>query len=111
MGLFCGGLDDGLTGDQGSCQHDIYGSAHGSKVKANPVSMQALLTRLQRHVFFSFIHHRAQSLKPLDMLVDGAGGKIAAAGQSHTGLAKPAQQRTHQVVAGPHPSYQLPIRL
>ena len=34
------------------------------------------------------------------MLVNGPGSKVAAAGQSHMGFTKPAQQRTHQIEAG-----------
>ena len=72
--------------------------------------MKSLLRGLQRDVFFRLVHIGTQSQKALDVLVNGAGGKIAAAGQRHMGMTKPAQKRAHQVVAGAHLFHKLRIR-
>ena len=64
--------------------------------------MKALFRRLQSHIVLRLVHIRAQGQEALNMLVDGTGGKIAAAGQGHMGMAEPAKQSPHQIIAGPH---------
>ena len=47
--------------------------------------------------------------KTLDMLVNGTGSEITAAGQGHMGLVEAAQQRAHQIIAGAHLLHQIVI--
>ena len=103
-------FDDRLTGQQGCRHHNVDRSAYACHVQADPGAVKSLLRGLQRDVFFRLVHIGTQSQKALDVLVNGAGGKIAAAGQRHMGMTKPAQKRAHQVVAGAHLFYKLRIR-
>ena len=111
VGLLGRGLDDGLAGDQAGRQHDIHRGTHGSHIQADALAPQALFAGLQGHIFLRLIHQGTQGLETLDVLVDGPGGEVAAAGQCHMGLAEAAQQGTHQVVAGPHLLDQIRVRL
>ena len=52
------------------------------------------------HIAADGVHLGAQKLKALDMLVDGTGAEIAAAGHGHLGLAEPTQQRPEKIVRG-----------
>ena len=104
-------FDDGLTGQQGRRQHDVDGRAHGRHVQADPTAVESLLTGGQSDIFFRLVNVCAQRQKAFDMLVNGAGGKIAAAGQRHMSSAEPPQQRTHQIIAGTHSADELLIRL
>ena len=111
VGLLRGGFDDGLSGNQGGRQHNVHGGAYACHVQADASAPQAFLAGLQAHILLGFVHHRSQSLKALDVLVNGTGGEVAAAGQRHSGLAEPAEQGSHQVVAGSHPPNQLAVGL
>ena len=111
VGLFGGVFNDGLTGDQAGCQHDVDGGANGGHVQADPSSLQAVAAGLQRDEFIGLIHIRTQEQKALDVLVDGPGGEVAAAGQGDLGLAEAPQQSAHQVVAGPHLPHQCGVGL
>ena len=73
--------------------------------------MESVFTGFQCHIFFRFIHRCTQHLKALDVLVNGTGGEIAAAGQRHMCLAETTQQCTHQIIAGAHLLDQFRIRL
>ena len=102
-------LDHRLSRQKRRRQHNVHGSTHTRHVQAHSVAAKAVRTGLQVYIIIILVHFSAQGNKPLDMLINGTGGKITAAGQCHMSLAEPAQQRTHQVIAGPHLSYQLRV--
>ena len=81
-------------------QHGVDGGAHRHGVEKDMVAFQAL----GLHIDHAAAHgvFRAQSGEGLEMLVDGAGAQIAAAGHRHRGGAEPAQQRAQEIVAGAH---------
>ena len=110
MGFLGGVLDNGLPRQQRRRQHDVHGSPHAHHVQADLSAMKSPNTGLQSHIVVGFVHIGPQGQEALDVLVDGPGGKVAPAGQSHVGLAEAAQQRTHQVIAGPHFPHQCRIR-
>ena len=102
MGLLGRVFNNGLPGKQSCRHHNIHGSAHACHIQGDSGPVKALFRGLQSHIVLRLVHIRAQGQEALDMLVDGTGGKIAAAGQRHMGMAEPAKQGPHQIVAGPH---------
>ena len=102
MGLFGRVFDDGLAGQQGGGDHDVDGGAHGGQVQTQTAAVQSAGTGAEGHIFRIFVHLGAQGPEALYVLVDGTVGEGAAAGQRHMGLAEPAQQSAHQIVAGAH---------
>ena len=111
VGLLGGVLYDRLTGQQRRRQHDVHRGSHTGNIQTDPVAPEAFLTGLQGHIVLRLVHIGSQGKEALDMLVDGPGSKITAAGQGHMGLSEPAQQRPHQVVAGPHLPHQVGVGL
>ena len=107
MGLTGGVFDDG--GPLGQCRrhHNVHGSAHGHHVQIDVGPLQMTVLGPGVDVAALHGHLRAHGGKALDMLVDGPHAEIAAAGHGHRGLAKAAQQRAQQVIAGPDPPRQL----
>ena len=79
-------------------------------IQIDTARMQSLEAGFQLHILLRLIHHGTQSLKALNMLVNGAGSKVTAAGQSHVCFAKPAQQCAHQIIGSTHFLDQVCIR-
>ena len=90
---------------QHGSQHGVHGSTDGHRVKEHMPAHQVVGLDMNLTVL-----HRVLSAKggeSLQMLVDGTGAEIAAAGHSDLACTKTAQQRTQEVVAGPHLAGQL----
>ena len=100
VGFLGGVFNDGLAGEQGRGDHDVHRRAHRRHVQADPIALQAVGPGLQGHIVLGLLHLRAQGQEALDVLVDGAGGKAAPAGQRHMGPAEAAEQRAHEIIAG-----------
>lgn len=83
----------------GGGQQHIDGAAHRDHIEKYVVAHQ--MVGLGVHHAAPVLDGRAQRFKALQMLVDGAGADIAAAGIGHLGPAPAAQQRAQQVIAGP----------
>ena len=64
--------------------------------------MQTVGSRGQIYIVLGLIHIGTQCDKAFDVLVDGTGCKITAAGQCHIGMLETAQQCAHEVIAGAH---------
>ena len=111
MGLLGRVFDHRLAGQQGRRHHDIHSGTHAGHIQCDSGPMEAALRGFQGHIVLPLIHVRAQSQKALDVLIDGPGCKIAAAGQGHMGMAEAAQQRAHEIIAGPHLFDQFRVRL
>ena len=82
MGLLGAVFQNGLALCHHSGEHTVHGSAHADLIKE-----AVLCTQCAEH---------------LEVLVDGAGAQIAAAGHGHLCLAKAGEQCTQEVVAGTH---------
>ena len=90
---------------QHGSQHGVHGSTDGHRVKEHMPAHQVVGLDMDLTVL-----HRVLSAKggeSLQMLVDGTGAEVAAAGHSDLACTKTAQQRTQEVVAGPHLAGQL----
>ena len=110
--MFLGSVfNNGLAFQQNAGHHNIGRCANGRHIQANTVAGQAILAGGQCHVLFRFFHASAQGLEALDMLVNGAGSKAAAAGQGHMAITKATQQGAHQIIAGTHLLDQGSLRL
>ena len=82
-------------------QHQVHGGAHGHHVQIDLSSLQSGPVGGGADVAVFHFHPGAQGGQALDVLVDGASAQVAAAGHGHLRVAEAAQQRAHQIVAGP----------
>ena len=105
VGFLGGVFNDRLSGQQTGSQNDIHRSAYADHVKTDTVATQTVGAGQEVDIIFRLIHIRTQRHKALNVLVDGPGCEIAAAGQRHISPVEPAQQRAHQIVAGTHFGY------
>ena len=81
--------------------HDVHGGAHRHHIQIDIGAVQMAVFGPGIDIAALHGHLGAHGGKALDMLVDGPHTEIAAAGHSHRSLAKTAQQRAQQVIAGP----------
>ena len=93
-------LQHGLALSQHGAEHGVHGSAHRHGVKEHMGALQPVAL----HMDTAVLHRvgRAQSGKGFQVLVDGAGAQVTAAGHGHLCRAEPAQQRPQEVIAGAH---------
>ena len=86
--------------EAGSRQHDIDGGADAGHIQVDMRTVHAAVgigddaAGLGGHI-------RAQRLKALEMLVDGADAQVAAAGHADLRGAEPAQKRPDEVIGSP----------
>ena len=95
-------LDDGVAFRPDGGHHDIHGSAHGDHIQIDVGALEA--AGLRGSVDEAALHHDlgAKRGKALHVLVDGAHPEVAAAGHGDLRLAEAAQERTNQIIGGPH---------
>ena len=100
MGLFRHIFQHGLAPGQHSAEHGVHGSPHRHGIKEHMRARKLFAA----HVDHAVLHRvaRPQSAESLQVLVDGAGPQVAAAGHGHLRRAEAAQQRAQKVIAGPH---------
>ena len=94
-------FQNGLTLRHDSGQHAIHGRADADLIKEDVGTGQALLGADGDHAVVHTVLG-AQSAEGLEVLVDGAGAKVAAAGHGHLRLAEAGEQRTQEIIAGAH---------
>ena len=100
MGLLGHIFQHGLALGQHGAEHGVHGCAHGNRVKENMHALQAVAVHIDHAVFHRILC--PQRRKGFQVLVDGAGAQIAAAGHGHLCIAEAAQQCAQKVVAGAH---------
>ena len=100
MGLLGHIFQHGQAVGQHRSQHGVHGSAHGDRIEEHMRTLQLLALHLDHAV----LHRvgRAQGAERFQVLVNGAGAKVAAAGHGHLGRAETAQQRAQKIIAGAH---------
>ena len=111
VGLLCRVFNVGSALNEDGCHHDVGGGAHGGHIQADAGAVEAVHVRLQLHILLGLRDLSAQGTEALDVLVDGTGCKVAAAGQSHMGMTEATQQHTHEVVAGTELAHQSGVGL
>ena len=94
-------LKDGLTLRHDGGKHPVHGRADADLIEEDMSAGQALLGADRDHAVVHAVL-RAEGAEGLEVLVDGAGAKVTAAGHGHLRLAKAGQQRAEEVVAGAH---------
>ncbi len=106
MGLLGGVVDGGDAISQHGGHHHVHGGAHADLIHIDAGALQAAVPGhgLDKAALGDLGAHSA---KALHVQVDGPHAEVAAAGHGHGGLAKPAQQRAHQIVAGADAAGQL----
>ena len=97
MGLFARVDDGGVALRLGGGQHDVDGRAHRGHVQIDLRAVQPVRRFGRNHAAVGG-DLRAQRLKALDVLVDGAVADGAAAGVGNLRLAKARQQRAHEII-------------
>ena len=102
MGLFARVDDGGVALRLGGGQHDVDGRAHRGHVQIDLRAVQPVRRFGRNHAAVGG-DLRAQRLKALDVLVDGAVADGAAAGVGNLRLAKARQQRTHEIIGCAQP--------
>ena len=100
MGLLGAVFQNGLALCHHSGEHTVHGSAHADFIKEDMGTVQFLGTHGDHAIVHAVLC--TQRAEHLEVLVDGAGAQIAAAGHGHLCLAKAGEQRTQEVVAGTH---------
>ena len=101
MGFLGTVFQNGLALGHYSGEHTVHGSAHADLIKEDMGTGQLLLGAHGDHAVIHAVLC-AQCAEHLQVLVDGAGAQIAAAGHGHLCLAEAGKQRTKEVVAGAH---------
>ena len=101
MGLLGAVFQNGLALGHDRREHTIHGSAHADLIKEDMGTGQLLLGAHGDHAVIHAVLC-AQCTEHLQVLVDGAGAQIAAAGHGHLCLAEAGKQRAKEVVAGAH---------
>ena len=100
VGLLGHVLQHGLALGQHGAEHGVHGGAHRHIVKEHMRTLQGAAAHLDHAVL-----HRiacAQGTEGLQVLVNGAGTQVAAAGHGDLAGAEPAQQSAQEIVACPH---------
>ena len=87
MGLLGAVFQNGLAFGHDSGQHAVHGRADADLIKEDVGTGQALLGADGDHAVVHTVLG-TQSAEGLEMLVDGAGAKVAAAGHGHLRLAE-----------------------
>jgi len=100
MGLLGTVFQNGLTLGHDSGEHTVHGSAHAHLIKEDMSAVQLVGVDGDHAVVHTVLC--AQSAEHLQVLVDGAGAEVAAAGHGHLGLAEAGQQCAEEIVAGAH---------
>ena len=88
----------GALGPGGGQQH-VDGAADSDHIEEYVVAHQMICPGVYHAA--PILNGGPQRFKALQMLVNGAGADVAAAGIGHLGPSSPAQQRPQQVIAGP----------
>ena len=101
MGLLGAVFQNGLTLGHDRREHTVHGSAHADLIKEDMGTGQLLLGAHGDHAVIHAVLC-AQCTEHLQVLVDGAGAQIAAAGHGHLCLAEAGEQCAKEVVAGAH---------
>ena len=92
---------DGLALRHDGGKHPVHGRADADLIEEDMSAGQALLGADRDHAVVHAVL-RAEGAEGLEVLVDGAGAKVTAAGHGHLCLAVAGQQRAEEVVAGAH---------
>ena len=100
MGLLGAVFQNGLALGHDSGEHPVHGSAHADLIKEDMRSVELLGTDGDHAVIHAVLC--AQGAENFQVLVDGAGAQVAAAGHGHLCLAETGQQCTQEVIAGAH---------
>ena len=100
MGLLGTVFQNGLALGHDSGEHTVHGSAHTDLIKEDMRTVQLLGTHRDHAIIHAVLS--AQRTEHLQMLIDGAGAQIAAAGHGHLCLAKAGQQCAQKIIAGTH---------
>ena len=100
MGLLGTVFQNGLTLGHDSGEHTVHGSTHAHLIKEDMSAVQLVGVDGDHAVVHTVLC--AQSAEHLQVLVDGAGAEVAAAGHGHLGLAEAGQQCAEEIVAGTH---------
>ena len=100
MGLLGAVLEDGLALCHHGRKHPVHGRADAHLIEEDVCAVQLLGVDGDHAVVHAVVC--AQCAEHLEVLVDGAGAEVAAAGHGHLCLAEPGQQRTEEVIAGAH---------
>ena len=101
MGLLGAVFQHGLALGHDGGEHGVHGRAHADLVKKDPRALQLFFGADGDHAVIHAVLG-AQSAERLQVLVDGAGPQVAAAGHGHLRPAEPGQQRAQEIIAGPH---------
>ena len=100
MGFLGTVFQNGLALGHYSGEHTVHGSAHADLIKEDVCTVHLLGAHADHAVVHAVLC--AQSTEHLQVLVNGAGAEVAAAGHGHLSLAKTGQQCAQKVVAGAH---------
>ena len=100
MGLLGAVFQNGLALCHHSGEHAVHGSAHTDLIKEDVCAVELLGTHRDHAVVHAVLG--TQGTEHLEVLVDGAGAQVAAAGHGHLRPAKAGQQSAQEVVAGTH---------
>ena len=102
VGLLGCVFNDSSALGQDCGNHDVHRRAHRLHIQIDAVAHQTLLGG-GNDLAADGLDGAAQGLKALDMLVNGAGAEITAAGHGYLSPTKTPQQRANEVVAGTDP--------
>ena len=100
MGLLGAVFQNGLALCHHSGEHAVHGSAHTDLIKEDVCAVELLGTHRDHAVVHAVLG--TQGTEHLEVLVDGAGAQVAAAGHGYLRPAKAGQQSAQEVVAGTH---------
>ena len=102
VGLLGGVFDDGEPLGQGGGQHDVHGGAHRHHVQIDLGAGQPPTAGGGVDIAPLDLHVGPHGHKALDVLVDGPSAEVTAPGERYLRGAKPPQQRSNQIIAGPN---------
>ena len=107
MRLFGAVLNDGGAVCQHGGQQNVHRRTDGDDVEIHMPAHEAALRRVGIDIAARLINLRAQSLKALDMLVDGAHAEVAAARHRNARVAKAAKLCADEVIRRADAAHQL----
>ncbi len=111
MRLLGGIFNDRLPRNQHRGNDDINGRSHRDHIQIHPATLKPLFSGAGVYIGIGFLHLCAQSQEALHMLINGAGCKITATGQSHPRPPKAAKLSPDEVIRRPNAPYQSWVRL